>query len=74
MGKTQCAAIPGGAAKLILFCGIPKKLITFNPMQYVKLRGRKEETDISSGSEEDIAPIPMDYTRGMTHFNKICPA
>ena len=40
------------------FAVFPKKLITFNPMQYVKLRGRKEETDIFSDSEEDVAPIP----------------
>ena len=41
-----------------LFTVFPKRLITFNPMQYVKLRGRKEETDIFSDSEEDVAPIP----------------
>lgn len=40
------------------FAVFPKRLITFNPMQYVKLRGRKEETDILSDSEEDIVPIP----------------
>ena len=40
------------------FAVFPKKLITFNPMQYVKLRGRKQETDIFSDSEEDTASIP----------------
>ncbi len=40
------------------FAVFPKRLITFNPMQYVKLRGRKEETDIFSDSEEDIVPVP----------------
>lgn len=35
------------------FAVFPKKLITFNPMQYVKLRGKKEETDIFSDSEEE---------------------
>ena len=40
------------------FVVFPKKLITFNPMQYVKLRGRKQETDIFSDSEEDTASIP----------------
>ena len=40
------------------FAVFPKRLITFNPMQYVKLRGRKEKTDIFSDSEEDIVPVP----------------
>ena len=40
------------------FAVFPKKLITFNPMQYVKLRGRKQETDIFSDSEEDTSSIP----------------
>ena len=40
------------------FAVFPKKLITFNPMQYVKLRGRKQETDIFLDSEEDTASIP----------------
>ena len=35
------------------FAVFPKRLITFNPMQYVKLRGRKQETDIFSDSEEE---------------------
>ena len=35
------------------FAVFPKKLITFNPMQYLKLRGKKEETDIFSDSEEE---------------------
>lgn len=30
------------------FAVFPKRLITFNPMQYVKLRGRKQEADIFS--------------------------
>ena len=37
---------------------IRDRLITFNPMQYVKLRGRKQETDIFSDSKEDTASIP----------------
>ena len=40
------------------FAVFPKKLITFNPIQYVKLRGRKQETDIFSDSEEDTSSIP----------------
>lgn len=52
------APVLGGAAKFLPLCGIPEKLITFNPMQYVKLRGRKQETDIFSDSEEDTASIP----------------
>ena len=41
------------------FAVFPKRLIAFNPMQYVKLRGRKEETDIFSDSGEDIVPVPV---------------
>ncbi len=39
------------------FAVFPKRLITFNPMQYVKLRGRKQETDIFSDNEEDTVAI-----------------
>ena len=46
------------------FAVFPKKLITFNPMQYVKLRGKKEETDIFSDSEEETV-IPT-ITQGNT--------
>ena len=40
------------------FAVFPKRLITFNPMQYVKLRGRKQETDIFSEDMGDAATVP----------------
>ena len=40
------------------FAVFPKKLITFNPMQYVKLRGRKQEADIFSEDMGDAAAVP----------------
>ena len=40
------------------FAVFPKRLITFNPMQYVKLRGRKPEADIFSEDMGDTAAVP----------------
>ena len=42
------------------FAVFPKRLITFNPMQYVVWRGKKEDYDLFSedGAEEDIPIIP----------------
>ena len=40
------------------FAVFPKRLITFNPMQYVKLRGRKQEADIFSEDMGDAAAVP----------------
>ena len=40
------------------FAVFPKRLITFNPMQYVKLRGRKQEADIFSEDMEDAVTVP----------------
>lgn len=48
----QYSAVLQNAFRFAVF---PKKLITFNPMQYVKLRGRKQEADIFSDSEENAA-------------------
>jgi radical SAM protein with 4Fe4S-binding SPASM domain len=49
------------------FAVIPKRFVTFNPMQYVKLRGRKDDTDIFSEDESDAvstATISYDqYTK-----------
>ena len=36
----------------------PKRLITFKPMQYVRLRGRKEEADIFCGEEAEAVSRP----------------
>ena len=40
------------------FAVFPKRLITFNPMQYVKLRGRKQEADIFSEDMGDVVTVP----------------
>ena len=40
------------------FAVFPKRLITFNPMQYVRLRGRKQEADIFSEDMGDAAAVP----------------
>lgn len=40
------------------FAVFPKRFITFNPMQYVKLRGRKQETDIfAENTETEAIPV-----------------
>ena len=57
------------------FAVFPKKLITFNPMQYVKLRGRKQETDIFSDSEgKEIPPVfllsPMNSSKSWRDFSR----
>lgn len=41
-----------------LFAVFPKRLIGFNPMQYVLLRGQKDEVDLFSGNEEDAITVP----------------
>ena len=46
----QFSAVLQGAFR---FAVIPKRFITFNPMQYVKLRGRKDDSDIFSEDESD---------------------
>ena len=40
------------------FAIFPKRLIGFNPMQYVLLRGQKDEVDLFSGNEEDAITVP----------------
>ena len=40
------------------FAVFPKRLIGFNPMQYVLLRGQKDEVDLFSGNEEDAITVP----------------
>ena len=46
----QFSAVLQNAFRFAVF---PKCLITFNPMQYVKLRGRKQEVDIFSAGKGD---------------------
>ena len=44
--------------------------ITFNPMQYIKLKNQAEEVDLFSDDdiEEGVQPI---LTRGLSEVNKI---
>ena len=51
----QFSAVLQGAFRFAVF---PKRLITFNPMQYVRLRGRKEEADIFCGEEAEAVSRP----------------
>ena len=51
----QFSAVLQGAFRFAVF---PKRFITFNPMQYVKLRGRKDDTDIFSEDETDAVTAP----------------
>ena len=66
----QFSAVLQGAFRFAVF---PKRLITFNPMQYVKLRGRKEETDIfaeGEGEAENVPTITHDEFLKLTEFLK----
>lgn len=66
----QFSAVLQGAFRFAVF---PKRLITFNPMQYVKLRGRKEETDIfaeGEGEAESVPTITHDEFLKLTEFLK----
>ena len=47
----QFSAVLQGAFRFAVF---PKRLITFNPMQFVKLRGRRDDTDIFAEDDEGI--------------------
>ena len=49
------SAVLQGAFRFAVF---PKRFITFNPMQYVKLRGRKDEADIFCEDEADTVSTP----------------
>ena len=51
----QFSAVLQGAFRFAVF---PKRFITFNPMQYVKLRGRKDETDIFAEEEGAAEAVP----------------
>lgn len=48
-------AVLQGAFRFAVF---PKRLITFNPMQYVVWRGKKEEFELFSNEEGDAASAP----------------
>ena len=44
------------------FAVFPKRLITFNPMQYIVMRGKKEEYDLFSDEDSDTVSKPtLDY-------------
>lgn len=51
----QFSAVLQGAFRFAVF---PKRFITFNPMQYVKLRGRKDEADIFCDDDTDTVSRP----------------
>ncbi len=51
----QFSAVLQGAFRFAVF---PKRLITFNPMHYVKLRVRKDDVDIFSEDESDAVSTP----------------
>ncbi len=51
----QFSAVLQGAFRYAVF---PKRLISFNPMQYVKLRGRKEEVDLFSDEDGNLDSAP----------------
>jgi integrase len=53
------SAVLQGAFRFAVF---PKRLITFNPMQYVVMRGKKEEYDLFSDEDSDTVSKPtLDY-------------
>lgn len=49
------SAVLQGAFRFAVF---PKRLITFNPMQYVVWRGKKEDYDLFSDEDDDTASAP----------------
>ncbi|MCI5956564.1 MAG: site-specific integrase [Clostridiales bacterium] len=49
------SAVLQGAFRFAVF---PKRLITFNPMQYVIWRGKKEDYDLFSDEDDDTASTP----------------
>lgn len=49
------AAVLQGSFRFAVF---PKRFITFNPMQYVKLRGRKDNADIFCDDDTDTVSRP----------------
>lgn len=53
------SAVLQGAFRFAVF---PKRLITFNPMQYVVMRGKKEEYYLFSDEDSDTVSKPtLDY-------------
>lgn len=59
------------------FAVFPKQYITFNPMQYIKLRYQTDEVDLFSDEDMDgnIQPISReDYERLLTYLQKKNPA
>ena len=59
------------------FAVFPKQYITFNPMQYIKLRYQTDEVDLFSDEDMDgnIQPISReDYERLLTYLQKKEPS
>ncbi len=59
------SAVLQGAFRFAVF---PKKLITFNPMQYVVWRGKKEEYNLFSVDDSDVPSVP---TLSYEQFQKL---
>lgn len=59
------SAVLQGAFRFAVF---PKRLISFNPMQYVVWRGKKEEYDIFSDEDDDTVSVP---TLGYKQYRKL---
>ena len=50
------SAVLQGAFKFAVF---PKRLISFNPMQYVVFRVKKDEVDLFAGEDEEAEAVPI---------------
>jgi hypothetical protein len=59
------------------FAVFPTQFITFNPMQYVKLKRKTEDVDLFSDDNMEVADTPIlsheDYKRLITHLEKKNP-
>ena len=55
------------------FAVFPKQLITFNPMQYIKLKKQAEDVDLFSDDEveEGIQPISHEYYEKLIEYLKV---
>ena len=63
------SAVLQGAFRFAVF---PKRLITFNPMQYVVWRGKKEECELFSDEDGETASTPtLSYEQYQILFFKV---
>ena len=59
------SAVLQGAFRFAVF---PKRMISFNPMQYVVWRGKKEDYDLFSGEDGETVSVP---TLGYEQYRKL---